>query len=247
MAQAEPDAAAKKWLDKAAKHYSQGPYSLTYSMDMAITQQGMAVSIDAIGELLYGGPKSMKMNLDLTMSMPTVMPEPMKMKTLIVSDGGTLWTEVDNPLMGGKQVSKMSAEAAAEQANKVGTMGGMDPSQLDPASQIEMYGKMADLRVREISGEVVRLGGPVTEEFGSSLAPMVGDLGDSELTLVLSEATGELREMTLGSADAPLVTARFQDLKFLKAEDISPDAFAYTPPEGVAVQDMSTLSGAGGG
>ena len=246
-AQAEPHTDAKKWLERTAAHYSQGPYSLTYSMDMNLQQQGMAVSIAATGELLYGGPKAQRMNLGLVMSMPQAMPEPMKMNTLIVNDGETIWTEVDNPLIGGKQVAKMSVAAATEQAKKVGMLGGMDPSQMDPASQVEMFGKMADLKVTEISGGKVKLTGLVGEDFRDSFGPVADQLGDGQLTLVLSEKTGEMLEMSLGDAGAPLMTTRFENLKFLKAEEIPSGSFTYSPPEGAAVQDLASgASGTGG-
>jgi outer membrane lipoprotein-sorting protein len=243
---ADQDPETQKWLDKVAQAYSKGPYSLNYTLDMSVSQQGTEMSMRAVGKMLYRDPKAMRIEHEMSMILPGDNP-PLTMTTLVVHDGETLWTEVSNPLLGNKQVVKMSAEAAEKLATDraPSLMAGINPSQLDPASQVALLAKMANLKVAGKAEGKVRLSGLMTDEFRQSLGPAAAGFlgeGQTELSMVLDEKTGQLYEMSIGPAGEPFLVGHFKDMKYLKASDIPKDAFLYQPPAGALVNDMTAVA-----
>lgn len=230
------------WIEKVSDFYGSSPYSLVYVMEMDMNQQGMNIRVDGTGDLLVGDPEHMRMNLRMKMSMPQMLPEPINMDMLVVNDGEYIWTEMDNPMQGGKQVMKMSAEKAQAMSSDFGNMAGPNTGKVDPASQLEMMNKMMNLEVAGIAAGRVTLTGTVSDEFRASAGASFEALGEdalSQVRLVLDEATGALQEMTLGAPEKPFMRSRFEDLKILKKAEMKPESFRYQPPEGVSVEDIS--------
>ena len=99
------------WIEKLASYYADSaPYTLVFAMEMKMSQHGANLDITAGGDMLFASPERMRTRIDMTMAMD-MLPEPMKMSMLMVHDGETIWTEMDNPMVGGKQVMKLSAAA----------------------------------------------------------------------------------------------------------------------------------------
>lgn len=232
------------WIEKLATYYTESaPYTLVYAMEMAMDQQGTKLAIIASGDILYAGADRMRTNIDMEMSMD-LLPEPMKMSMTMVHDGEFIWTEMDNPMAGGKQVMKMSAEAAKDMQAQAGFGGGFSSEQLDPAAQAKMLAEMMDLAVTSIEGGTVRLEGAMTEEFKEKMgagAAIFGENGMGKVILTLDEKTGAMRKMVMGDVANPLITMNYEDMKLIPAGDLPADAFSYTPPDGVQVQDMSQM------
>ena len=239
---AEDTSSSDYWIEKLATYYTESaPYTLVYAMEMEVNQQGTQLAVTASGDILFAAADRMKTNIDMEMSMD-LLPEPMKMSMKMVHDGEYIWTEMDNPMAGGKQVMKMSAEAAQDMQAQAGFGGGMSSEQLDPAAQARMLAEMMDLAVTSIEGGTVRLEGEMTEEFKEKMgagAQVFGEEGLGRVVLTLDEKTGAMRTMTMGSGEKPFLTMNYEDMKLIPANDLPADAFDYTPPEGVQVQDLS--------
>lgn len=241
------------WIEKLVTYYAESaPYTLVYGMEMQIEQQGTKVGITASGDILYAGAEQVRANIDMKMAME-LLPEPMKMSMKMVHDGEFIWTEMENPMAGGTQVMKMSAEAAREMQANSGLGSGINSDQLDPASQAKMLSEMMELEVASIADGIVRLEGALTDEVkaqlgdGAQLLSGEEDLG--RVVLILDEKTGAMRRMTMGDPVKPFITMNYEDMKLIPKGDLPADAFTYVPPEGVTVRDLTQVlkDGQGGG
>ena len=230
------------WIEKLASYYADSaPYTLVFAMEMKMSQQGANLDITAGGDMLFASPERMRTRIDMTMAMD-MLPEPMKMSMLMVHDGETIWTEMDNPMVGGKQVMKLSAAAAKEIQAKAGLGSGFSSDQIDPAAQAKMLSQMMDLTVSEIAGGSVRLEGAINEEFVAKMGQMAeafGTDGLGRVVITLDEKTGAMRQMTMGDPEAPALSMVYEDMKLIPKAELPADAFRYTPPEGVPVQDLT--------
>ena len=61
-----------------------------------------------------------------------------------------------------------------------------------------------------------------------------------ELVIVLDEKHAMPVEMRM-IGEEPLMTMRFSDYAFFAADDVDLTRYAYTPPEGVVVNDLSEM------
>lgn len=249
QAEATPDARA--WLEKMVSFYDRGPFSVSYSADMRVAQEGQTMSMDMQGQLTHTDPKHMRMDISMDMLMPGAGDGPLQMKMLVVIDGETVWVDMDNPMMGGRRVMKMSYEQAEQSG---GNMGLTNLKNMDPVSQMkEMMDKFDFQVVREEGGEVI-LSAPIDPDALARMGQM-GQMihGQStegwEMVLVLDAEDAVPKEVRMGPTDEPMMTMRFSDWEFYGAAGAPAGTFDYTPPEGVQVMDLGAMQGGaqGGG
>ncbi len=237
-------AEANPWFDKMMKVYEQVPFSSDYSMEMRFSAEGQQMAISGKGNLTYGKEKRHRMDMTMDMQMPG-MTEGMAMKILTINDGEHIWTEMDNPMLGGKQVVKVShedAQKAAEQSGLGGAIGNPG-GQLDPMAQLEQLQKMVAFEEKGRADGMVTLEGAFTKEFSSQLGPAAAFFGDdAHVTMTLDEKSGFPRSITMGSPTAPpVLTMRFGPVQ--KLDKAPAGAFSYTPPEGVQVMEPRANQG----
>jgi len=250
-AHAESTLEARAWLEKMMGVYEKGPFSVDYSADMHMSQGDQTMSMTMNGQMTQADPKHLRMNISMDMAMPGA--GPMEMKTLTVVDGETVWIDMDNPMMGGRRVMKMSYDQA-EQMGKGGTGMG-DLRNMDPVAQMkEMIDKFDFTLVGETGGEVT-LSAPLDPEALGDMGQMSQmtqgqDAGSWTMTLVLDAGDGVPKEVRMGAEGDPMMTIRFSDWQFHGAAGAPAGSFEYAPPEGVQVMDlgeMMTGQGEGGG
>lgn len=244
-AQAETTPEARAWLEKMMVLYQQGAFTVGYSADMSLTQQDQTMSMSMEGEMTQADPEHFRMDISMDMQMPGA--GPMKMGMLTVTDGSTVWIDMDNPMMGGRRVMKMTLEQAQEMG------GGMGMSQIrsmDPVAQMKEMMENFDFRVdREGDGEVV-LSAPLDPEALKGMGQM-GQMAQGQatdewrMTLVLDADKGLPKTVHMGDVDAPMMTVNFTDWRFHGEAGAPAGTFDYTPPEGVQVMDMGAMAGGG--
>jgi outer membrane lipoprotein-sorting protein len=249
--QAESTPEARAWLEKMVSLYNRGPFSVHYSADMTIAQQqDQTMSMDMEGEMTHADPKHIRMDLSMNMTMPGAGEGTMQMKMLTVIDGETVWMDMDNPMVGGRRVMKMSYE----QAEKSGSQMGLNNlKNMDPVSQMQELMDDFDFRVvGEEGGEVV-LSAPIDPEALAGMGQM-GQMAQGqstegwEMVMVLDMDDALPKAIRMGPTDDPLMTLRFTDWRFYGDAGAPAGTFEYTPPEGVQVMDLGALqSGAQGG
>ncbi len=229
------DAESKKWIEKMVEVYSKAPLTMDIAADMSMSQGGMTMNMIMSGVMTYADQKHYNMHMDMTVNIP--QQGEFKTSVLSVSDGTTVWTEVDNP-MTGKQVMKLAVEKAeefAEQRVGLSSMG----SGMDPAKMVEAMEKMVDIQFDGIKDGKVSLFANMTKD---SMA-MMGQTTDAEkfgkFTIVLDEKNIFPMEMVIYMEEDPFMNMKFYNLNFVKKADLDQSLFNYTPPEGVSVMDIS--------
>jgi len=239
VAESSPDAEA--WLTKVAQLYEKGPFSVNYSAEMNVTQQGQSMSMNMEGQMTQADPKHMRMKMSMDMAMPN-SDQTMTMDMLTVVDGETVWIEMNNPMAGGQRVMKMPYE----QAEQMGGGPGMSNiREMDPVEQIKEVMELFDFQIVE-EGDRVVLSAPMTEAALSEMGQM-GDMPSEmieswKMTLVLDASKGLPMEMQIGGEGEPVMSMRFTDWVFHGEGGLDDSAFDYTPPEGVQVMDLSQMS-----
>jgi outer membrane lipoprotein-sorting protein len=202
---------------------------------------GESTSVTLKGRMTFADPKHMQMSFDITMSTPQVAS--MALAATAVSDGTTMWVEMQNP-MTGKQVLKApldKLEALRGGGPMMGLGGGNGG--LDPVSQVQEMAEKFDFKLTGRDAGAVTLEATLDAEalaqFGQEAKVPAG-----RLTLVLDEKTAFPREMRI-IGEEPLLIIRFDSFEYVEAGTLAPDLFAYTPPDGVAVIDLGALIEAG--
>jgi outer membrane lipoprotein-sorting protein len=244
--QAESSPEARAWLEKMVSLYDRGPFSVHYSADMTVAQQqDQTMSMDMEGQMTHADPKHMRMDLSMNMTMPGAGAGSMHMKMLTVIDGETVWMDMDNPMVGGRKVMKMSYEQAEQSGSN---MGLNNLKNMDPVSQMqEMMDKFDFQVVRDEGGKVV-LSAPIDPEALAGMGQMSQmaqgqSMEDWEMVMVLDADKALPEEIRMGPKDNPVMTMRFTDWKFYGAAGAPAGTFEYTPPEGVQVMDLGAMQG----
>lgn len=243
--QAESTPDARAWLEKMVSFYDRGPFRVHYSADMRVTQQEQSMSMDMEGDMTHADPKHMRMDFSMDMMMPGAGQGPLKMKMLMVIDGDTVWMDMDNPMMGGRRVMKMSYEQAEQSGGNIG----LDSlKNMDPVNQMkEMMDEFDFQVVREEGGEVV-LSAPMDPDALARMGQM-GQMAQGqstegwEMVLVLDAGDAVPKEVRMGAQDDPVMTMRFSDWEFFGEGGAPAGTFEYTPPEGVQVMDLGAMQG----
>jgi len=232
---------AADWLQKMAARTAEGHYKFRFKADMNVAEQGMQAKVNIDGSMNYVSAERFHTAFDVNMDMGGMVMA-MKMKT--VADGANFWLEIDSPMMGGKQVMT----GTTGQLEKLAAMGGADLSGLgglgqDPIEEIRSLAEKFALKVTGTESGRVTLYAAVTPEQLAELGDIaaLGDRLDS-VTLVLDETEALPLQLQMG-AEQPFMTIDFVDYEFFGAADVNETDYAYTPPEGVAVNDVGTMLG----
>ena len=237
--QAETTADAQQWLEKLVAIRDEGAFKLDYTMRMQMPAVGEA---NMQGSATYADGNKVRMSSEITMSGPQGN---MSIKMKQVSDGSTMWMDMDSP-MTGHQVMKIGVEQLSLLAQRGGGMGMMgDPSKMDPIGQLHQIAGMFDLSVKDVSGGRVTLDATMTEQTRASMAQSMPGLSPEmmeQFTLVLDESTGLPIRMTIGG-DTPAIVMDFTNVERLAS--VSPETFTYIPPAGVTVMDLGQQLGGG--
>jgi outer membrane lipoprotein-sorting protein len=238
-AEATPE--ATKWLDKMGESFEKAPFRFTFSVDQKMEQMGQTMDMSMTGPMIYSDPKHTRMELEMTISVPG-MAQGMNMSMLGVSDGEFMWMEMNNPMMGGKQVMKLALDKVDAMSEQSPGMGGA--TTMDPISQIQKLSDDYDIELVGVAGGRVTLRatkiGAAEEAAPEGADPAMPRV----LIVVLDEATGMPVEMQAGEPE-PVMVMRFSDFEFLEEDALEPNTFTYTPPEGVQVMDLGGMAGGG--
>ena len=239
-AQAETSAEAKAWFEKMRKVYERGPLSMDYKVTTQTSQMGQAADLTMDGKVTYGDEKHIRMDFNMKMAMAGAT---MEMKALSVADGETMWMDVESPMMGGRQVMKISLDRVGE-LQDTGAGGGMGGGSMDPMTQIRDLTDKYDFEVADISNGRVTLTAELTAEDLKEMTRTEGNADAGKLTLVLDEKTAVPVEFSMGGA-TPYVTMHLSNPVFHEKGSLPADIFTYTPPEGAQVVDLEQMMPAG--
>ena len=221
---------AEKWLKKLVSVFDRGPFKVDYTATLDLSVMGLSGSLK--GSYAQADRTHSRMQLELRLATPPeIAAEPVVMKFLSVTDGTTVWTEMDNPALGGRQVFKVSLADVEKLDDAAGL--GIDPSSFDPVAQLENLSKTMDFELVEHSGGKVTLRGKATDKTDSMLAQIAGPDGGGFL-FVLDEKTGFPTELR-AEGENPFIKVVFENLEFPKA--LPAGLFEYSPPEGLPVID----------
>ncbi|MCP3959916.1 MAG: hypothetical protein GY719_18890 [bacterium] len=224
---------AEKWLAKFVSVFERGPFKVDYNANLDLAAMGLTGTLT--GNYAQADRTHSRMQVEIELKTPPEMAaEPVRMKVLSVVDGTTVWTEMDNPALGGRQVIK-AALADADKVDESASVG-IDPSSLDPVAQLENLSKTMDFEIVERAGGKVTLRGKATADTSSMLADLGGP--GAAFIFVLDEKTGFPTELR-ADGENPFVTVTFDNLEFPKKESLPAGLFEYTPPEGLPVLDRS--------
>lgn len=226
---------AREWLAKLTSTFEQGPFRVDYTADLNLATLGFSGTLQ--GRFAQADATHSRMELELELTVPPGMSsEPMRMKVLNVSDGTTVWTEMENPALGGRQVSKV-ALADVEKLNAGATAGlAIDPAGMDPVAQLKSLSETMEFAVVERGDGRVTLRGRLTDQTNAMLAQLAGP--NPSFLFVLDERTGFPIELR-AEGDPPFVVVRFSDPQ--RPEALPAELFEYTVPAGVAVTDRGAL------
>ncbi len=232
---------ATQWLEKMAAAYAKGPYTVNYSGSLTMEQMGQALNMEMNGSLTQDGPGRQKTDITMKMTGMPGMDAPVEMKTVLVSDGETLWMEMAHPMMG-QRVMKIGLDQIEELSGDSAKIFGGDPLSMDPVNQVRKLAEALDLDVGSIADGKVTLTAEMTEEAvaaaGGSLPP-----GLSRLTLILDEKTAMPTQVRVGGDGEGGMTMNFSGMRYLEKKP----SFEYQPPEGVEVMDLGAMAAVGAG
>lgn len=233
LARADPGPDAVKLLEKLQDAFDR-PFAADITAEMSMEQMGQAMSLSMSGNTTVKDESHSRMSATTSIDAGGMQ---MQMTLLQISDGETVWVEMDSPMMGGKRVMKLDIDSTKEMmGGGMGAQGGA----MDPVSQIRDLQDDYDFRLDSKSGGLVTLKGTMKESRRKDMldgaAPGMSD-ALSDLTLVIEEKTGIPREMRMGE----MVHVQLTDFRYLDKVDES--LFSYTPPEGVPVMDPRMMGG----
>lgn len=241
-ASAESSPEAVEWIRKVAGVYEKGPLTADFAMELAPAPT-MPLAGKASGRLVQKDARHMRMEMAFEMGGTEGQPG-MKLNVLSVNDGTTLWNEVDMGM--GKQVTKLALADAEKMAQQSPFGVSMAGSGIDPVAQVEQLAKILDFEVVDTSGGQVTLRAALTEESLKAFSGGATMPGFETVTLVLDTQTAFPVRLTIGGAE-PVITVRFDNLKFVPESELPAGAFEYTPPEGVPVIDAAAMMQRQGG
>lgn len=232
---------ATGWLQKMAARTAEGHYKFRFTALLTVAEEGMQAGVKVNGSMNFVSATRFRTAFDVNMDMGGAA---ITMNMQTIADGKNFWLEIDSPMMGGKQVMT----GTAEQLEKLSEIGGTDLSGLgglgqDPIERIRGLADHFDLTVTTIENGQVTLHAEITPEE-------LADYGDfaslgaalNYITLVLDEKEGLPLQLKMG-AEQPLVTIDFVDYEFFVAADVRDSDYAYTPPDGVPVNDIGSMLG----
>ena len=241
-------AEAEKVLNKMAELVDKGPFEVDYSADLQMAAMGMPMNVTMGGHMTQTDRAHMRMTMDMSMS-PEMGDEQgsMTINVLMVSDGAVMWTEMNNPIMGGKQVMKIGLDQAKKLAESPAGMGMAQMGSMDPISQIRQLTELFDFDVTERTDGEVKLSADMTPEALAKMGiPAEAASAMTSFVMIIDEKTGFPSELHLGGEE-PLMVMRFSNFKSFDASKAEPGMFSYAPPEGVQVMDLGTMVDAMGG
>ncbi len=238
-ASAETSPDAQKWLTKLIAIYEQGPFQVDYEADLDMSGLGQPLSGKLSGKLTQADRSHSRVELQIDMANPPGMDSGgMSVSLLNVTDGTIVWTEMDNPALGGRQVTKVTLADLEELGDAMGGLGA-SPTSMDPVAQLETLTNTMDFEVREEADDHITLWGKITEETRAKLG-MLSSPGVEGFVFIIDKQTGFPTEVRAGG-ETPFVTMHFRNLKFLDAASLPDGLFTYSPPEGLPVMDLGPV------
>jgi len=243
-AAAETSPEAAKWMQKMIDAYGETAIKADFTMEMNAAQMGApGGDAKANGTMMMDGKnKRQRMKMDITVNVPQM--GEMTMSMVQVHDGETIWTEMENPMMGGTMVMKMT-KAQMEKMSEMQGMSGMTSSTPFGQEQFEEMKEAFDWTLDGVAGGRVTLSAEITAEGMASVSgsmpeeqlEKMDDLG--RMVMVLDEKNAMPVEMRLGS---------FMKMQMSNVQQIDAfpaGTFEYTPPEGAQVMDVGAMMGGG--
>lgn len=235
----------------------------SWEADYVQNMNMMGMNIRTSGHMISKGRMShMSMEMAMNSSDPQMqsqlgaMGSGMKME-VVVDANGVAWTQMD--MMGTPMVMKMDVGAMGGQAGGAGQIpGGM--SGLGGGGMAQNPVEMLEA-LREISSELRLngteiIGGVEVYEIESVLDPVQMQnfdatgafsqmaAGESRMTFWIGTEDGFMRKMAIdGGASGMAMEMEFSEL--VLNPEVSDETFAYTPPPGVQVMDMSGMMDGG--
>ncbi len=223
---------AEEWLEKLLTVFDQGAFKVGYEARLDMSSLGQPLSGTLTGSFTQADPTHSRMQLSIDLPAPPDMPEGgMSLAILSVTDGTYVWTEMDSPAAGGKQVTRISLADAGEPDPPAGAA--LSPASFDPVAQLEGLAQTMDFEVVERAGGKVTLRGAITEATRARLEVLAMPGVDAFL-FVIDEQTGFPTEVR-ADGETPFITMSFSDLELVEAAALPAELFEYTPPEGVTV------------
>ena len=216
---AESSPAAREWLDKLQSMFSQGAFTLEFDGTLEAPSIGQGT---LEGEIVYADATHLRARIDFALKAPGGE-EATRMRLLTVQDGTTKWDEID--MLGAQQVTRTSLGE------------GKGPG-LDPVSQLQKVAETLDFEVKEVAAGRVELTAPMDAGTRSSLGQLGSIPGVDGFVLVLDQKTGYPLEFR-AQGDPPAVHMRFKNLKHVERGSLPADTFAYEPPAGAQVLDLT--------
>ncbi len=238
-AAADSSPAAEPWLEKLVSIYERGPFKVDYAADLDMSGLGQPMSGSLKGNLVQADRTHSRVELELDMAGTPGMPEGgASMSMLIVTDGTTVWTEMENPALGGRQVTKVSLADLEEVGGGVGGLG-VNPTSMDPVAQLENMTRIMDFEVVGQADGKVTLRGKITDQARTEMG-MLAMPGVDGFIIVIDEKTGFPVEVR-ADGEKPFVTMYFSNLEFVDTASLSEGLFDYSPPEGLPVMDLGPM------
>ena len=241
---------AEEWLMEMANLYDRSGIECEYAMEMQVPDlgdQGMRME----GRMIALDQNHSRVEMQMEMTL-IGSDSPMHMEIVTVTDGETIWMEMElPPEIGGSQVMKLSLAAAKKFSEKgapsglggLNGFGGMGAGiGVDPLAQVKELSRYVDFDVAEVTPETVTLVGAMTEALTSQMGPVLaGSTEDvSRMALVLDRNIGAPLVIALGDSARPLMEMRFTSYRLFENPP-NPDTFSYEPAEGVMVMDLGPM------
>lgn len=244
FAEASPEAA--EWLDRVHQLVEGKAFRLDYTFSLNGNIEGQAISADAQGNFLQGGPRLSVNELELEAAAGPGSAEKMSIHSRQVADGKVLWAETNMVSMGMTQVGKVDLEVLEEiAAARSGLQLGQSMMFMDPVSQMESLITAFDVVAADGEAGTVNLILTPTAETLAQLGSEVQEPGEMHGVLVLKEegAVPVSLDVTLGSQLE--IRMKFSNFEVLDPADLPEGTFSYTPAEGQNVMDMAPMLKAG--
>ncbi len=239
-AKAETSPEAQAWLEKMIAVYDQGPLTMDYVATIDLNQVGQEIQGDLDGTITYGDRRHMRMALKVKLAGLAAGADPeeaMELSMLTVSDGETIWSDIDMAL--GRQVMRIAIEDAERLAASQGSGFAGNPSSMDPVAQLELLTKTLDFELEGVKDGRVTLRAQVKPEARDGLGQL-GALGAEAFVMVIDEKTGHPIELWAGEPK-PVIRMQFRNLKQVSRDSLPEGVFDYTPPDGVPVTDLAAM------
>jgi len=219
------------WRGKMQEAISRAPFALDFTTNAEMNTAGLSARLVMTGRSIYAERNRHRTTMDQRVEGIEGMP-PMEIKALIVADGETLWMEMDNPLLGGKQVMKLAANRVDALSEGGGGQGHGKEPPTDPLTQIDAFFERFDIREIEKNDGVVTLQG----------VPKDGGEGAADVFFVTLDGETGFPKILRVEGDQK-VTIEFGEPDYLDAGDLDPATFTYAPPPGAPVVDLESILG----